>query len=64
MSHEKVLKALDQLIADLGNLRMEAFRIKRLLFEEETEKTPVRPPSQAAMKAFEESSKFLGKIKE
>lgn len=60
---DQLVKAIDDLISELGALRIEAQRIKRLVLErfgkEFDDKTPVRPPSTDAMKAFESSSDFL-----
>jgi len=59
---DPILKALDDLITELGNLRIEAQRIKRLVLErfgrEFEDKTPVRPQSQSAMEAFKSSQDF------
>jgi len=35
--------------------------LRRLIREDEADKTPVRPPSQNAMQAFQASSEFLKK---
>jgi hypothetical protein len=66
---DQLIKAIDDLIMELGQLRIEAQRIKRLVLErfgrEFEDKTPVRPPSQNAMEAFKNSQDFLtGKKKD
>lgn len=66
---DQLIQAIDDLIRELGALRIEAQRVKRLVIErfgrEFDDKTPVRPPSQTAMEAFKNSQDFLtGKKKD
>lgn len=63
---DPLIEALDSLIRDIGNLRIDAIRIKRLVNERMgnelltfDEKTPTRPNSQPAFEAFQSSSAFL-----
>lgn len=51
--------AIDGILRQIEDIRLELFRIKRLLREHRD--TPIRPPSQAAMEAFRQSAEFLEK---
>lgn len=59
---KRIIEAIGEVLKTIDELRTEVFRIRRLVIEltdDEDRKTPIRPPSQAAMEAFQNSDKFL-----